>query len=169
MHHAPLCPEAKIVLHAAQKRFVLARGGIHGIAHWGRVRANGLKLAALTGARRDVVEAFAFLHDCCREDDADDPDHGDRAAEFAERLVSKSVLKLDAKGMESLLMACRWHSLGGVLDDVTVCVCWDADRLDLGRVGIRPDPQRLCTEAAKEPGLLEWAYRRGSAARTLMA
>ncbi len=30
--------------------------------------------------------------------------------------------------------------------------CWDADRLDLPRVGIIPKKDRLCTEAAK--GLL---------------
>ena len=27
---------------------------------------------------------------------------------------------------------------------------YDADRLDLGRVGIIPDPRRLCTDAAKK-------------------
>jgi uncharacterized protein len=38
--------------------------------------------------------------------------------------------------------------------------CWDADRLDLGRVGIRPDPARLCNEAARHPKLLSEAYER---------
>jgi hypothetical protein len=33
--------------------------------------------------------------------------------------------------------------------DVTIQTCWDADRLDLGRVGIRPDPARMGTEAGK--------------------
>ncbi len=35
--------------------------------------------------------------------------------------------------------------------------CWDADRLDLGRVGIMPEPSRLCTAAAKRSDLLKWA------------
>ena len=35
----------------------------------------------------------------------------------------------------------------------------DADRLDLGRVGIPPDPARLCTPAAKEPRAFAWATR----------
>jgi hypothetical protein len=34
--------------------------------------------------------------------------------------------------------------------DITVQTCWDADRLDLPRVGIQPLPQFLCTEAAKK-------------------
>jgi len=31
----------------------------------------------------------------------------------------------------------------------TLAVCLDADRLDLGRVGITPDPLRLSTSTAK--------------------
>jgi uncharacterized protein len=37
--------------------------GIHGAAHWTRVRYHGPRLAAQTGARPDVVMLFAFLHD----------------------------------------------------------------------------------------------------------
>jgi hypothetical protein len=36
--------------------------------------------------------------------------------------------------------------------------CWDADRLDLGRVGITPDPRRLGTKAGRN--LLAWAHVR---------
>ncbi len=32
----------------------------------------------------------------------------------------------------------------------TLAVCLDADRLDLGRVGITPDPQLLSTATAKD-------------------
>lgn len=167
MRYAPLSSEAKAVLHAAQERFVLDRDGIHGIAHWGRVRANGLRLAQVTEARVQVVELFALLHDCCRENDSEDPNHGERAAEFAEYLASRKVVRLDASDLKLLTTACRWHSLGGVLDDMTISTCWDADRLDLGRIGIQPDPARLCTDAAKKPELLKWAFRRGLAARAL--
>jgi len=40
--------------------------------------------------------------------------------------------------------------------------CWYGDRLDLGRVGITPDPSRLCTEAARESTLIKWADGRAS-------
>lgn len=33
-------------------------------------------------------------------------------------------------------------------------------RLDLGRVGIGPAPRRLCTDAARDEGVIEWAYAR---------
>jgi uncharacterized protein len=32
----------------------------------------------------------------------------------------------------------------------TIGVCWDADRLDLTRVGIMPDPEFFSTAAGKE-------------------
>ena len=35
-------------------------------------------------------------------------------------------------------------------DEVTIQVCHDADRLDIGRVGIRPDPQYFYTAPAKD-------------------
>jgi uncharacterized protein len=44
---------------------------------------------------------------------------------------------------------------------VTIQTCWDADRLDLGRVGVTPHPSRLCTEVARRPEILEWADGRG--------
>ena len=47
-------------------RFRLDWQGIHGSPHWARVRENGLRLAARTGADERVVELFAFLHDSCR-------------------------------------------------------------------------------------------------------
>lgn len=160
MLHAPLSSHAKAVLHAARERFALEPDGIHGIAHWGRVRTNGLRLAALTGANPKVVDSFALLHDCCRENDGEDSGHGERAAAFAEYLCTRRVLLLDTTELELLTTACRWHSFGSVLDDVTISTCWDADRLDLGRIGIRPDPARLCTDAARDAAFIEWAWRR---------
>ena len=56
--------------------------------------------------------------------------------------------------------ACRGHSDGHLNADVTVMTCWDADRLDLGRVGIRPDPERLCNEIARQAEIISAAYER---------
>ena len=35
--------------------------------------------------------------------------------------------------------------------------CWDADRLDLPRLGIATDPARLCTGQAMQPAFYRWA------------
>ena len=60
-----------------------------------------------------------------------------------------------------LVAACEGDSDGLTeAAHVTVLTCWDADRLDLGRVGIRPKATRLCTSAARDPDVIEWAYQR---------
>ena len=56
--------------------------------------------------------------------------------------------------------ACKYHSDGLVEGDITVQTCWDSDRLELGRVGIKPSPQRLCTEFAKRKDVIAAAYKR---------
>jgi uncharacterized protein len=57
-----------------------------------------------------------------------------------------------------LFEACRLHTDGLTAGDRTLLACWDADRLDLGRVGITPEPHRLGTKAARK--LLAWAHLR---------
>jgi uncharacterized protein len=150
------------VLAAAKARVVVDRHGVHGVAHWTRVRENGHRLARATGADKELVELFAFLHDCCRENDRTDPGHGERAADFAASLRGSLILLSDER-FELLFEAIRDHEKGFTRADVTVMTCWDADRLDLGRVGIRPDPKYLCTAAAKERDTIAWAYRRSLA------
>ena len=147
-----------------RRQFALDWYGIHGAPHWARVYQNGLRLADATGANARVVALFAFFHDSCRLDDRVDPGHGARAARFV-RAVAGREFNLSASELELLVLACEQHSEGRVQGDVTVLTCWDADRLDLGRVGQRPDPRRLCTAAARDPGLIEWACRRACARR----
>ena len=106
-----------------------------------------------------MVELFAFFHDSRRLNDGHDPEHGSRAALFAQSLAG-SVFELEPSELQLLMAACRGHSDGLTAGDITVLTCWDADRLDLGRVGITPNPNRLCTTAARDPVMLEWAYRR---------
>jgi uncharacterized protein len=143
-------------------RYQLDWRGIHGAGHWIRVRANGLRLAPLTGADSTVVELFAVLHDVCREDEGFDLEHGARSAELVLE-VCDDLLSVGCEQAQLLAFACRWHSHGGTEADVTVQTCWDADRLDLGRVGIQPDPRYLCTPAARRAEVIEWAHARSLA------
>jgi uncharacterized protein len=143
-----------------RRDFALDWRGIHGAPHWARVRRNGLVLAGRTRASRRVVSLFAFLHDACREHDGRDAGHGRRASALVERLRAEGLVSLGDEEAALLAYACRRHSDGLLDADVTVQTCWDADRLDLGRVGKRPDPARLCTPAARDHALIEEAYRR---------
>jgi uncharacterized protein len=149
----------KRLIKTIRSQFALDWTGIYGAPHWSRVRENGLRIAEATGANITVVELFAFLHDSKRLNDGRDPKHGLRATEFARAIAGKEF-DIEQHELELLAEACTGHSDGYVEGDITVLTCWDADRLDLGRVGIQPNPQYLCTEVAKQAEILEWAYRR---------
>lgn len=142
-----------------RRRYRLNWNGIHGISHFLRVRDIGLRLAGTTGANQNVVELFAFLHDSQRQNDHRDPDHGKRAADFARSLQGK-LFELSSEDLDLLTFACEFHTDGLVEGNETVLTCWDSDRLDLGRAGIRPQADKLCTVAAKEPNIIAWAYTR---------
>ncbi len=137
-------------------RYTLPKGGIHGVPHWARVLVNGSRLSGLTGASADVVELFAVFHDCQRINEGADEGHGRRGAELAWELRGLSY-ELGEEDFRLLIKACDLHSEGYLDGDITIRTCWDADRLDLGRVGITPRPEKLCTEGARDPRLIEWA------------
>ncbi len=140
-------------------QFPLGSSIIHGEEHWMRVLYNGRMLANETDANLNVVELFAIIHDCQRDNDDYDLEHGRRAAEYIREIYDK-WLDINEKEKELLIEACKYHSDGLTEADITVQTCWDSDRLDLGRVGIKPSPDRLCTEVAKRSQVIEQAYRR---------
>jgi uncharacterized protein len=150
---------------AIRKEYVLPWNGRHGISHWARVRENGLRLAEKTGADPRVVELFAYLHDSKRRNERTDPGHGARAAEFV-RTLQGALIDLSEENLELLVYACAYHTDGLTEADVTVQTCWDADRLDLGRVGIRPQARYLCTSAARDAEVIKWAFARSRQARS---
>lgn len=139
-----------------RQSFRLEWQGLHGSAHWARVRLNGLHLAHRNGANTRVIEYFAFLHDSCRENDGRDPEHGPRAACFACTIRTHHI-HLDDGEFTLLIAAIEGHTFRRNHEDVTVRTCWDADRLDLARVGTDPDPARLCTAAARNRDTITWA------------
>jgi uncharacterized protein len=135
---------------------LLGAHSIHGPPHWARVEQFGLRLCETTGADRLVVRLFSIFHDCRRESDGLDPDHGSRGAEQARRLRG-TLFELDDERFALLCEACGHHTDGKISTDPTIGTCWDADRLDLPRVGIIPDPKMLSTPAARERAMIEWA------------
>ncbi len=144
-------------------QFVLNVHGIHGVSHWARVLENGRKLAQQTGADVEVVELFAILHDAKRLKEGTDREHGVRGAEYAKTLWGTHV-HLSETQFEWLYTACAYHTEGLTEGPLTVQTCWDADRLDLGRVFIIPDPAYLCTDAAKSSVLRQWGNSRSARA-----
>lgn len=127
------------------EHFELNHDSVHGMKHWLNVERFGRKLAALNGADEDVVRLFAFFHDACRQNEFDDEHHGKRGAELARKL--RGVLyDVSDYQFEILIYACKNHTHVKTSQNLTVGTCWDADRLDLPRVGIEPDLEYLSTE-----------------------
>lgn len=141
----------RTVLKLVSSQFKLDINGDHGKPHWERVEKIGLYLAKNTKSDIEVIRLFALLHDSRRDDEFDDPEHGVRAALYAEDLSKQEVLRLSKFQLKQLVYACRHHSSKKAKsDDVTVQICWDADRLDLLRLGIQPEAEYLSTDLGKK-------------------
>jgi len=152
-------PLAAGLVARVREIFRLDWHGIHGAGHWARVAFHGRALALQLGVDPRIPQLFALLHDSHRRHDGHDRDHGPRAAEFVEGLHRERLIPLSLRPLAWLVQACHGHSDGHRDAPLAVQVCWDADRLDLGRVGIRPDPWRLCTTPARNAALIERAWR----------
>jgi hypothetical protein len=118
----------------------------HGVRHWDKVDRNVLKLVnEVPEADVMVCRLFAVLHDCQRKNENDDLDHGLRAAKFAKKIN----LPISQEQLSILSAALIGHNKDKISTNPTIGVCWDADRLDLVRVGVVPKAEYLSTEAAQ--------------------
>jgi uncharacterized protein len=151
----------RTTLEAVLRDSVLDPNGIHGVAPWARVMENGLRLAQETGADVEVVRLFALLHDSRRICDGTDPGHGPRSADFGRTLLGRAF-DLSATQFKLLHSACAGHTHERTHPKDTVRTCWDADRLDLGRIGIRPRSRLLCTGVARREDTIRCAYDRAA-------
>ena len=147
------------LLRAILDNYQLPWFGVHGLGHWGRVLDNGLRIAEEMAVNPDVVTLFALFHDSRRVNEDSDPGHGRRGALLAKELRG-SLFELPDEDFNDLFEACVHHTDGLTEAKLAIQVCWDADRLDLGRVGVRPHAPLLCTDIAKQPATIEWAQQR---------
>ncbi len=156
---ADLFPKFPRVVADVLARATHVRSLLHGVGHWKCVAHAGLQLLPdVPGCDPAVVLLFGLFHDAMRQNDGHDPDHGRRAARLV-RDLRGSFDALAPARLDLLEHACAEHADGTVTGDPTVGTCWDADRLNLWRVGIRPTPRYLCTAAAKRPRRIAWAER----------
>ncbi len=141
------------------KQFQLDPFGNHGIEHWLRVLINGREIASRINVNLKVIELYALLHDCRRWNEFEDPLHGQRAAEFCDTLKNR-WFTLDFTDLRLLRTACRYHTNENFHPNATVQACWDADRLDLGRIGINPVQNRLGAYLEQHDDLVQAAIVR---------
>ena len=128
----------------AVQRWPKELGQTHGVGHWDRVAWNGQRLF-VEGADADVIAAFAYLHDSQRYSNGPDLEHGPRAARFVDEIRDTYLRELSDEQIATLKRACELHTKSSRTGDMTIDICFDADRLDLPRVGIQPVPERMAT------------------------
>ena len=128
----------------AIKHTIMGDNSVHGISHWDRVSKNADSLWT-SDVNLLVVKAFAYIHDVEREDDGYDLLHGPRAAALVDEIRDTELAFLNDDEILQLKQACELHTTTWRTEDATVNACFDADRLDLGRVGIAPNPDKMAT------------------------
>ncbi|WP_419176712.1 hypothetical protein [Desulfosediminicola sp.] len=154
----PTMPITSQLINQIKQHYGLDWYGTHGVVHWSHVYENGMRLAAQDGVNRKVVALFSVFHDSRRLNEGVDDGHGPRGAGLAGDL--RDLYSITDQEFDLLQIACRLHTVADTHRDITVQACFDADRLDLGRVGNIPDPRYLCTPLAKEREILDWAYNK---------
>jgi uncharacterized protein len=146
------------LLAEIKSRYKLNWFGTHGVSHWSRVYENGVQLSGQEGVNSRVVQLFSIFHDSQRKNEVIDPNHGNRGSQLA--LELRDHLPIDDDEFQLLVTACSFHTSADNHTNITVQACFDADRLDLGRIDNYPNPALLCTPLAKEKDTIEWAYQR---------
>ena len=64
--------------------------------------------------------------------------------------------ELEAHQLDFLVEACRGHHHGTTSESITIGTCWDADRLDLPRVGMSPEEAYMSTPEGKRLARAFW-------------
>ena len=129
-------------------QFPLGIYSMHGPQHWKQVEKNGLMLAKETKADEIIIKLFSLFHDSRRKNENIDCWHGLRGYELAKSM--KGIhFDLPDLSFKILMDACIYHPCGWQSSDITTATCWDADRLDLPRVGIIPNPDKMGTADGK--------------------
>lgn len=119
---------------------------LHGLKHWKNVHRNGVLLMQMqSNVNPFVVIAFAYLHDCCRINNGNDESHGERALGAIDEIRNTILKNFSNEEISLLKAACLLHTSIQKVGNPTIDICFDADRLDLDRVGIKPNPLKMAT------------------------
>lgn len=135
--------------------------GIHGIEHETRVLVLVQLLARMEAAAGSRLDAEALgwaavVHDTQRLDDDEDPEHGNRAAEW---IRARPALLPAPVSVDRVAYLCRWHvpaDSRAPLLSADLCVFKDADGLDRWRIG---DLDPTCFRTQSSRALHDFSHR----------
>ncbi|MHB9031383.1 MAG: HD domain-containing protein [Candidatus Latescibacterota bacterium] len=119
---------------------------IHGLEHLRRVACTAGRIALWENEDMKAAVVGGFLHDCARVNDGGGQEHAYDSAIIAEEVLRRHFPELDA---DRVVFAIHHHAAGLIAEDLLVGAIWDADRLDLVRLGVRVRTELLSTRIAK--------------------
>ena len=120
--------------------------GIHGIPHLRRVSFIAGRIANFYGENVESAVVAGFLHDCARTDDGGGKRHAYDSAVLAKRVLAQFYPHLDSA---RICKCIELHTDGKITTDRLLGSVWDADRLDLSRLGYKIIPELLSTDTAR--------------------
>lgn len=135
-----LHPEIVGKLRRIAKDFCDEEGGCHGPDHSLRVEETALFIGARMGARQDVLQAAAILHDIGRRFETDSQGalcHAEKGAEMARDILTGC--DLSKPDITAICHAICCHRFRGtnVPETLEARIIFDADKLDsIGAIGI---------------------------------
>ena len=144
---------------------------LHGVAHWTRVHRYGLLLAdslELPDTEKLAIALFGWTHDLARTDDAGGNVHAYDGAKYVQVVTDNLFRDFPNTTLDVVKVAIRYHSDGMNTEEAihelaitehsnwsresvlnVIGCCWDADRLDLLRLGIVPNESKMSTACWK--------------------
>ena len=125
--------------------------GLHGMSHLRRVASTAGRIASLISEDVEAAVVTGFLHDCARTDDGGGTSHAHDSACVAKNILPTCYPHLD---VDRLCAGIAGHADGVVTDDLLIGSVWDADRLDLVRLGIEVDLGLLSTSVARRVAIV---------------
>ena len=143
-----------LLFEKVSNEFALSLEGIHGVKHWIQVYHYTQFLAKSYNIESEVFLLFSLLHDSKRENEYEDIEHGIKAARSIEAYQNQGLILLSNEDTERLIFACANHTKADkshpLYQDLVVQICLDADKLDIGRVGVIPHESHFLTDVAKK-------------------
>ena len=79
-----------------------------------------------------------------------DINHGKRASRLIDTIRHTKLQNMTDEQIAKLKKACELHTIDHRTGDLTIDICFDADRMDLLRVWNRPLPHRMATHRGAE-------------------
>ena len=119
---------------------------IHGLPHLRQVALVAGRFAAHLGEDVEAAMVMGFFHDCARIHDGGGTQHAHDSAQLARPIITADFPHFD---VARLCDGIAHHADGTITDDFLIGCLWDADRLDLRRLGITPNPRLLSTPIAR--------------------